>query len=91
MAILPKPIYRFSASPIKIPTIFHRTRTNNSKTCWKQKGPKQPKQFWRCDVPISNYTTKLQSLKQYGTGTKIDTLIEQNRESKDKPIFMWSI
>ena len=42
-------------------------------------------------MPISNYTTKLQSLKQYGSGTKIDTLIEQNRESKDKPIFMWSI
>ena len=38
----------------------------------------------------SDYTTKLQSSRQYGTGTK--TEIETNgkdREPRDKPTYLW--
>ena len=60
--------------------IFHRTRTNNF-TIWMeiQKKLEYPKQFWERRMELeestgltSDYTTKLQSLRQYGTGTKTE-------------------
>ena len=40
----------------------------------------------------SDYTTKLQSSKQYGTGTKTEILImEQDRKPGNKPTHLWSI
>ena len=39
----------------------------------------------------SDYTTKLQLSKHYGTGTKTDRSMEQNREPGNKPTHLWSI
>ena len=39
---------------------------------------------------ISDYTTKLQPSRQYGTGTKQKyRLVEQDREPRDKLIHLW--
>ena len=40
----------------------------------------------------SDYTTKLQSSKQYGTGTKTEIYIsmEQNRNPRDKSAHLWA-
>ena len=38
----------------------------------------------------SDYTTKLQSSKQYGTGTKIENRpIEQDQKPRNKPMYLW--
>ena len=41
---------------------------------------------------LANYTIKLLSSKQYGTGTeKTHRSTEQNREPRNKPILTWAI
>ena len=39
---------------------------------------------------ISDYTTKLPSSKQYGTGTKTD-IDRWHREPRNEATFMWAI
>ena len=61
--------------------IFHRTRTNNFKIrfVWKYKKPRIAKAILRkkngtgrINCPTSGSTTKPQSSRQYGTGTKTE-------------------
>ena len=81
MIILPKAIYGLNVIPIKLPmAFFHRTNTKKkkiSKFVWRHKRPqivkamlKKKKGAGGLRLLTSDYTTKLQSSKQYGTGIK---------------------
>ena len=66
--------------------IFHRTRTYNFIICMEtQKNLEQPKQSGERRMELeesicrtSDYTTKLQSLRQYVTGTKTELQINES-------------
>ena len=63
-----------------INSIFHRPRTNNFTICmeiqktWNsQSNPEKEEWNWRKSTFLtSDYTTKLQSSRHYGTGTKTE-------------------
>ena len=88
MTILPSAIYRFNVTQITN-GIFHRTRTKISQFIWKHKRPQIAKAVMRMHLEestflTSDYTTKLQPSRQYGTGTK--TEIQTNEQDRSSEI-----
>ena len=80
MTILSNAVYRFNAISIKLQMVFFTEQGQNiSQFIWKHKRPQIVKAVLRknngvrgINLPDSDYTTKIQSSRQFGTRKKTE-------------------
>ena len=95
MTILPNAIYRFNAIPMKLPmAFFTELEQKISQFIWTHKRPQIVKTVLRRKMELeelafltSDYTAKLQSSRQYDTGTKKTRIIDQWNKIESPEIY----